>query len=143
MDEFGIIWRVLFGMLLGGVIGFEREYRKKPAGLRTHMLICGAVTLLTTLSFAAVDTLSDQRDVLTVDPIRIIQAIVLGVSFIGAGVIVQGRNDVYNLTSSAGVLFTAAIGISVGLDKFITAAVLTLTVLLVIHMLGTLEKKHF
>ncbi|MFG0334841.1 MAG: MgtC/SapB family protein, partial [Maioricimonas sp. JB049] len=110
------IMLVALAGLLGGVIGFEREIADKPAGLRTHIFVAAAAALLVLLAEGAVDffqqTGSDTQ--IEADPIRIIQAIVIGISFLGAGTIVHRRGEeVEGLTTAASIFLTASIGIAV------------------------------
>lgn len=141
MDQWSVIWHVAIAFALGGLIGIEREVKSKPAGLRTLMLVCGAVTLLAMLSHATLESFSADRDIIMADPIRIIQAIVLGVSFLGAGVIAHAGTEVKNLTTSATILFTAGIGVAVALDQFIIACVLTLAVVAITWIFGIFEDR--
>ena len=86
--QFEIIGEVALAMLLGGVIGFEREMADKPAGFRTQMLVAGAAALLVGLSDAILlRFLAEGKMNVTGDPIRIVEAIVTGISFLGAGTI--------------------------------------------------------
>ena len=110
------LWLVLLAVVLGGIIGWEREHERKPAGLRTHMLVCGAAALFTVLGeiMTRFYYLRFPDEVLNSDPIRVIQAVAVGVSFIGAGTIIQNRGEerVKNLTTAASILFVSAIGFS-------------------------------
>lgn len=130
---------VAFAMVLGGVIGFERETRGRPAGLRTHMLIAGAAALLLGIGDLLAEHFSDEAysELLRVDPIRIIEAVVTAVAFIGAGTIIQhARKDaVLGLTTAASMLLTASIGIAVGLQQFILAIGVTVLAIIVLHVI--------
>lgn len=130
-------------MLLGGIIGIEREYANKPAGLRTHMLIAGAAALLVTLGDAlivrfAVEAPDGQ---IRSDPIRIIEAVITGISFLGAGTIFRhGRSQsVEGLTTAASMLITGGIGIATALGQWITACGATLLTLLVLRVAAIIE----
>jgi len=129
-------------MILGGLVGLDREAARKPAGLRTHMLVSGAAALLVLLGQVMVRNYdATLASLLTSDPIRIIEAIITGVSFLGAGTIIRNRregNQVEGLTTAASLLLAAAIGISVALSQWIVAVGLTLLVLLVLRFLGYL-----
>lgn len=119
--------RVGFAMILGGMIGLEREMIGKPAGMRTHMLIGGASALFTLLGSVITNhfgEISRGVDLIRGDPIRVIQSIVIGISFIGAGTIMQhpDKRKVIYLTSAASVLLTAGIGIAVAVDQLVLAA---------------------
>ncbi len=135
-----------FAMILGGMIGLEREMLGKPAGMRTHMLIGGAASLFTILGSVIINyfgEVSPGVDLIRGDPIRVIQAIVLGISFIGAGTIMQHpeRHKVVYLTSAASILFTAGIGIAVAVDQFVLAAGCVAIVWIVNRGLRYLDKR--
>jgi putative Mg2+ transporter-C (MgtC) family protein len=134
-----IMTRLLLAAVLGGVLGYERESKGKAAGIRTHMLVAMG---------AALFVLVPELDGMGVgDMSRVIQGIVTGIGFLGAGAIIkQGatEGDVQGLTTAAGIWMTAAIGIACGLGRESTAVistVLALTVLaLVPRMFG--RDKH-
>ncbi|MCD6183930.1 MAG: MgtC/SapB family protein [Thermovirga sp.] len=138
--------KVIVAVFLGGIIGVERENIGKPAGMRTHMLIAGASTLFVLLGKVIIInycTSIEQTSFVRGDPIRVIQAIVLGISFIGAGTILQyqERKTVIYLTSAASILFTAAVGICVALNLFLLAAGSVGIVLLINRGLRYFDKK--
>lgn len=143
-QQLWILGQVAVAGLLGGAIGLERELHGKPAGLRTQMLVAAAAALLVELGALLVN-LYEEAGVEQVqsDPIRIIEAVVTGISFIGAGSILfhRGESRIEGVTTAATLLFTAAIGISVGLHQLVLAVGLTLLVLVVLITLGRLERK--
>lgn len=126
-----ILTRLVLAALLGGVLGYERENRGKAAGIRTHMLVAMGAALFVLVPQQAGMTVPDLS--------RVIQGIVAGIGFLGAGAIVKHRSedDVRGLTTAAGVWMTAAIGIACGLGRESTALLSTLLTLLV---LGGLPK---
>lgn len=129
---------------LGAVLGLEREIARKPAGLRTHILVSVASTLFVLLGLDLVDEFRDQvGGSVRSDPIRVIQAIVIGVSFLGAGTIMRDRDDgrVEGLTTAASILVTAAVGIAVALDRAALAAGVALGLAATIFVLGRLEER--
>jgi putative Mg2+ transporter-C (MgtC) family protein len=133
---------VFIACLLSGAIGYEREIRDKPAGLRTHMIVGGASALLVGLANVSVSVnLSKYQEVLDVDPIRIIQAIIIGISFIGAGTILKGRGDknISYLTTSATILFSSSLGICVALQQYILAVGVTIMVVLINNVFRNLK----
>lgn len=140
-------WEILAGfalaMLLGGLIGFEREAANKPAGFRTHMLVAGAGSLFAGLAFALVERSVEfaWADVVAADPVRILQAVVIGVSFLGTGTIVRGRRpaDVQGLTTAASLLVSSGIGVAAALRQFVLAIGVTRLVAIVLRLLGRLE----
>ncbi len=128
-----IILRLLLATALGAGIGYQRERANKPAGLRTHALICLGSALFTVVSiFGFTDG---------VDPSRVAAAVVTGIGFIGAGVIFRGmRGDrVMGLTTAASVWVAAAIGLAAGVGMYLVAtimAVLTVLVLMIPKVRG-------
>lgn len=128
---------------LGGLIGIERQIADKPAGIRTHMLVCAASALLMVLGDAVVDAFHQDRATqsISADPVRIIQAIVVGISFLGAGTIVyHGKAQVEGLTTAASILLTAGLGIAVGARQFTLAVGVTILALVVLAAVGYLER---
>ena len=123
-----VIIRLLGAMVLGGLVGIQRERTHKPAGLRTHMLVCLGTAAFVT-SCGAVGMAFDAQS-------RVIQGIVTGLGFIGAGSILKlsQEHEIRGLTTAAGVWMTAAIGVTIGLGALgiaILATVLTLVILAV------------
>jgi putative Mg2+ transporter-C (MgtC) family protein len=144
--QFEIIGEVALAMLLGGVIGFEREMADKPAGFRTQMLVAGAAALLVGLGDAVLlRFLAEGKTNVTGDPIRIVEAIVTGISFLGAGTIFRrsSSEQVQGLTTAASILLCAAVGISVALRQFVLAIGVTLLALIVLRGLTGIEKRMF
>jgi putative Mg2+ transporter-C (MgtC) family protein len=139
-----ILAYVALAMFLGGLVGLDREAARKPAGLRTHMLVSGAAALLVLLGHVMVKNYDTKlASLLTSDPIRIIEAVITGVSFLGAGTIIRNRDagQVEGLTTAASLLLAAAIGISVALAQFVVALGLTILILLVLRLLGYVENR--
>ena len=142
--QFEIIGEVALAMLLGGVIGFEREMADKPAGFRTQMLVAGASALLVGLGDALLlRFLVEGRSSVTADPIRIVEAIVTGVSFLCAGTIFRrsSSEQVQGLTTAASLLLCASVGISVALRQFVLAVGVTFLALIVLRGLPGIEKR--
>lgn len=141
--QFWSVLKVASAMLLGGFIGLERELASKPAGLRTHMLVTGSAALLVVLGDYMIQYYGSSSFVAAIqtDPIRIIEAIITGISFLGAGTIIFRRGDeiVEGLTTAASILFAAAIGIAVALNQFLMAAILTGMVITILYALGFIE----
>ena len=128
--------------LLGGVIGAEREFAGKPAGLRTHMLVCAAAALMI-LATSVVNTFQEREahNVIRADPVRVIHAIVIGISFLGAGTIVHEKGlSVEGLTTAASILLTAGIGIAVAVENIYLAIGTTIMALLVLLLVGFAER---
>jgi putative Mg2+ transporter-C (MgtC) family protein len=145
LSQFGILARIALAMLLGAIIGLDRELASKPAGLRTHMLVCGAAALLVALGGILTDFFTQQTGdrLVQSDPVRIIEAVITGVSFLGAGTIIRNREegDVAGLTTAASLLFAAAVGISVAMAQWVLAVGSTVLVLLTLRVLPVFESR--
>lgn len=139
-----VLAEVLLAMLLGGLIGFERELAGKSAGLRTHMMIAGAAALLVALGDVLTQRFHSESGIrVTTDPIRIVEAVVTGVSFLGAGMIFRGggKTEVQGLTTASGILLTAGLGICVALRQLVLAIGLTLITMLILRGLMWFERR--
>ncbi len=148
-----VLLSTAYAMLLGGVIGFERELKNRPAGFRTHMLVAGAAALLVGLGDLVADpfTALHSETLLRIDPIRLIEAVVSAVGFLGAGVIfrrAQGEG-IAGITTATSLLMVATIGIAAGLHaQFLAlgATAITLSVLVVLSWVerraGTREEER-
>lgn len=128
-----VVIRLLAAAVLGGAIGFEREQKGKPAGFRTHIL----VTLGTCVAVLAGTGYGMNSDGVS----RVIQGLVTGIGFIGAGSIIKQRDEghVHGLTTSAGIWVAAAIGIAVGLGELGLAILTTVIALIVLAIIGKVE----
>lgn len=131
-----LLIKLLLAVLLGGIIGFEREVAGKPAGLRTNILICVGATLLMDVSTRIGLTAGGAR---IGDPGRIAAQVVSGVGFIGAGTIMQAQGTVTGLTSAATIWVVAAIGLTVGAGYYVEGIGAGLLVTFVLAGLGNLE----
>jgi putative Mg2+ transporter-C (MgtC) family protein len=142
--QFQILAYVGLAMVLGAVIGFEREIEDKPAGLRTHMLVAGAAALFVALGGVVVRRFGVGlgNDLVRSDPVRIIQAVVTGVSFLGAGTILRhgAKHHVEGLTTAASILFAAAVGVCVALSQLVLAVGVTVLVLFTLRGVGFVQR---
>jgi putative Mg2+ transporter-C (MgtC) family protein len=132
---------LVLALLAGALVGAEREAAEKPAGLRTHMLVAAGATLFVAIGDALVRGIDPGSATLRGDPIRILEALVTGVSFLGAGTILrrERRGAVEGLTTAASLLVTAAIGAAIALDQFLLAAGATAITFVVLRLLPRLE----
>jgi putative Mg2+ transporter-C (MgtC) family protein len=143
--ELQILAYVALAMVLGALIGLEREFKDKPAGLRTHILVAGSSALLVALG----DVIATQfeidlgQQVIQADPTRIMEAVIIGISFVGAGTIIRSREggEVEGLTTAASLLVASGIGISVVLSQFVLAVGVTILALITLRVLSYLEKR--
>ncbi len=142
--QFQILIYVALAVLLGAAIGLEREIEDKPAGLRTHMLVAGAAALLVALGDVIIQhfNVALGSELVRSDPTRIIQAVVTGVSFLGAGTIIRHSftRRVEGLTTAASILFAAAVGVCVALSQLVLAVGVTALVLVTLRGVGRAEK---
>ncbi len=106
--------RILLSAILGFLIGLDREYKKKPAGVKTYMYVTVACTLLTIISVVSVEKYGELNHLVRMDPLRLAAQIVSGLGFLGAGVILKDGLEIRGLTSAAMILFAGGIGIGVG-----------------------------
>jgi putative Mg2+ transporter-C (MgtC) family protein len=132
MPPLDLLWRLLLAAGLGAALGLEREYRRKPAGLRTNILIAVGSALLSTLSIAIVDRYGGTPD-------RIAAQVVTGIGFLGTGVILRSGRTVTGMTTAASIWVNAAIGIAVGAGEFAMATMTTVLMLIVLIVLPPLE----
>jgi putative Mg2+ transporter-C (MgtC) family protein len=141
------LWPVIgvaFAMVLGGAVGYERELKNRPAGFRTHMLVAGAATFLVELGeLLLFDTHYRSLPGINVDPLRLVEAVVSGVAFIGAGTIFATRNGetVGGITTAASLLMVSIVGVAVGFGYWLLALAITVLTLLVLTMLNLVEGK--
>ncbi|WP_086995211.1 MgtC/SapB family protein [Rhizobium sullae] len=147
LPETGIHYSVIFARLigaivLGGIIGFEREVRDHPAGLRTHILVSLAAALFGIISIEAVQvpSFADDQQV-RIDPLRVIEAVTAGVAFLAAGMIVFSRGRVKGLTTGAGMWLSGAIGLAVGFGYWPVAFFATAAAVCVLFALGKMEQR--
>ena len=137
--------RLLLAAIFGAAIGFEREWRNRPAGLRTHILVCVAAATFAILTIeiihAPMFTTDALGDAVKVDPIRVVEAVTAGVAFLAAGVVIFTRGQVHGLTTGAGMWLAGAIGVACGLGLWQIALFATLIALVVLALLYAFESK--
>lgn len=130
-----IFVRLIAALLVGGIIGFQREASGKPAGLRTHMLVC----MGTALFVLAAGEVGMQQDAMS----RVVQGLATGIGFLGAGAILklESSRRIQGLTTAAGIWMTAALGVAIGLGQLGTAAIGTAFAWIVLAILIKLDKQ--
>ena len=128
------ILRLGGALLIGFLIGLEREISRKPAGLRTHMLVSLASSLFTILSLSS--AFGDGA----ADPTRIASQIVVGIGFVGAGVIISSGGQIKGVTTAASLWITAAMGMAMGLGEYLLAAVAARFTLVTLLVIGVWER---
>ena len=146
-EEIVIVVRVLAAVVVGALIGFERTFHGRPAGFRTHSLVCLASALLMLVTVYQNEWMTVvPLDAIRTDPTRMAQGIMTGIGFLGAGVIFKEGLTVRGLTTAASIWITAAIGILIGIGFHFAAtlgAIATLTVLAVFRFVERRLPKEF
>ncbi len=120
------------------IVGWERERRDKPAGLRTHMLVGVGAAAFYIVAFEILSR-GFTADGLRVDPIRVVEGLIGGIGFLGAGAIIQGRGDVRGLTTAAGIWVAGAIGLACGAGFYAIAAMVAAFVFAILRIVGWFE----
>jgi putative Mg2+ transporter-C (MgtC) family protein len=131
-----LVARLLMSILCGAMIGMEREWAGKGAGLRTLILICMGATL-----YMGVSELLSFKTPIPYDASRIASQVVVGVGFLGAGAIIMGRGRVHGLTTAATIWVTAAIGLIIGLGYPFFGLLVTAIVLVILILLRIVERR--
>ena len=131
--------RLALAALFGAVIGIEREWRNRAAGLRTHMLTALSAAVFTVLTGEILFSEVAKSEVAQADPIRVIEAVTSGVAFLAAGAIIQNRDRVRGLTTGAGMWLAGALGVAAGLGQFVIGALAAVLGLVIIAVIGRLE----
>ncbi len=141
--DINVLIQILVVCVLSGLLGWERESAGKAAGLRTHILVGVASVLFTVVGEFMAVSFRAYGDHVRFDAANLVGAIVTGISFLGAGMIFfkKGQNDVHGLTTAAGIVTTAAIGILVGLERYFLAAGSTAIVFVVLRFVNIFEVK--
>ena len=129
-----IFLRLFLAVVCGTIIGLEREVRDKAAGLRTHVLVCIGACLFGMLGL---ELTASYRDA---DILRLAQGLLIGVGFLGAGVIMREGASIRGLTTAAGIWVMGAVGLAIGVGSYYIALVGTLFSFLTIALFGKVEK---
>ena len=131
---FGLGIEIVTGLILGGLVGLDREQKMKNAGIKTNILICIGSTLYTSISYIIHNQHATAQN--PGDPQRIAAQIVSGIGFLGAGAIMRDGGNVIGLTTAATIWVVAAIGVTIGFGYPLVATIFTLTILSVLRLLG-------
>ncbi len=142
--ELIFIGRLMLAMVLGGIIGLERELKNHSAGFRTHILVTvgSCVFMLVSVSMPVIITAMPNGTVNNVDPSRIAAQVVSGIGFLGAGAIIQAKGRrIHGLTTAASLWVVAAIGLAVGAGLYLTSIIATIMLLIILTSFSRLESK--
>jgi putative Mg2+ transporter-C (MgtC) family protein len=133
-----VLIRILLAFLLSGAIGIEREYGNRPAGLRTHILVCMGSTLVMLVSFHIFEIFKGQTDL---DPARLGAQVISGIGFLGAGTILKEGPTIRGLTTAAALWVAACIGLAVGAGFYFGAVVITVVIVITLTVVNRLENR--
>ena len=140
-QHYTMMARVMLAVLIGGFIGLERAHHGRPAGLRTHTLVCVSSCLLMLLTEFQWDLFANKPpDSLRVDPTRMGQGIMTGIGFLGAGVIMKEKFTVRGLTTAGSIWMTASIGIIIGIGMYVAAVFTAVITIVILSMFRWIEK---
>lgn len=140
--DFQIIIQLLLAAVLGGLMGLEREYKRKEAGLRTYSLVCLGAAFFTIISFEIFRSFNSQSGI-DFDPARIVGQIVLGIGFLGAGLIIFRGSHIEGLTTAAGLWVAAAVGAAIGAKLYFPAVFVSFLAIGILAGLRLIEEKAF
>ena len=132
-----MVMRLLLTLVLGGLVGLERQVHRRDAGLRTHILVALGSCLIMLTSLYVFDIYKEQ---VSLDPVRIAAGVVTGIGFLGAGTIIRSPDGVKGLTTAASLWVVAGIGLAVGVGFNKIAIYATVLVLIVLHFLRFVEE---
>jgi len=147
MDDLGLILttnnliKIMVSIFLGALIGLEREYHGRPAGLRTHILVSLAATLLIIGSHYLPSIIADTafKGNYVIDPARMAAGIITGIGFLGAGVVLKTKDYIRGVTTAACIWFSASVGVIVGMGLLLLSTISTIIALVILVLLARLE----
>lgn len=150
MKFYQIIARLLMSIIVGGIIGYEREFKNRPAGFRTHTLVCVGATII---SMIQINTIEETKQIIIDYPVlqgalkadigRMGAQVITGVGFLGAGTIIHEKGLVKGLTTAATIWVVACIGLAIGLGYYSMSIIATVSVFICLVVLKAMEKKLF
>ena len=139
--EGALLCRVAAAIGLAAPLGWEREQRDRPAGLRTHLLVAASAATFIVVAESWIGRFEGDPDHLRLDPLRAIEAVAASIGFLGAGTIFRSKEGIHGLTTAASLLATAAIGVLCGTGHYVLAVGITTLVLVVLVPIHWLERR--
>lgn len=150
MTSSDILIRLLLAVIVGGAIGYEREYKNRPAGFRTHILVCVGATVVSLIQMemihdvmALIGTNPALAEALKIDMGRLGAAVISGIGFLGAGTILQTKGSVKGLTTAASLWMVASVGLAIGMGYYLIGLVTGLIIVIVLLFLGKVQERLF
>jgi putative Mg2+ transporter-C (MgtC) family protein len=141
VPTYEIILRLLLGAIIGGIIGFEREAHGRAAGFRTQLIVCVAAVLIMIISENYYFYIQDLDPTFRIDPARISSGALVGIGFLGAGVIIKSGFAVRGLTTAASIWIVSAIGLAIGAGLYLEGATTAIITIIALVILRKIEKK--
>ncbi|GMQ64259.1 MgtC/SapB family protein [Vallitalea maricola] len=148
MEEYEVIIRIVIAILVGGLIGYERQITNRPAGFRTHILVCVGAAVVSIIQIESVErTIAliqekpELANALKADIGRMGAQVITGVGFLGAGTIIREKGLVKGLTTAASIWVVACIGLAIGLGMYVITAASTIGVFISLVILKKVEDK--
>jgi len=135
-----ILVRLVMAAGLAMLLGLERELRGKPAGLRSHMLVSVGASAFILIGLHILMTTAEGDPSARIDPSRIVEGVIGGIGFLGAGCIIQSRGSVQGITTGASIWISGAIGVACGLGTLVLASMVTVLALIIVVVLGRFER---
>ncbi|CDF58455.1 MgtC/SapB family protein [Thermobrachium celere] len=132
-----VVFKLILSLLLGGIVGYEREFKNRPAGLRTHVLVCLGATLVQIISIDYYKV----NGVTNYDPMRLGAQVISGIGFLGAGTILKEGVNVKGLTTAASIWAVACIGLAVGSGLYFEGIITTLFIYFCLRWFKKIEKR--
>jgi putative Mg2+ transporter-C (MgtC) family protein len=136
-----MVIRLVAAAVLSSIIGLERELRGRPAGLRTHMLVALGSASFLLVGYEILFATATGDPSAQIDPTRIVEGVIGGIGFLGAGSIIQSRGSVHGITTGAAIWIAGAIGVACATGNLVLAALVTAIALVIVVVMGFFEKK--
>lgn len=136
-----MLTRMVAAMVCGGIIGLDRELRGKPAGFRTLMLVSLASAIFMIITFKLMQLSADIYENVNPDPIRVIEAVITGIAFLGAGAIIQSRGNVQHMTTGATIWLAGSAGVACGAGYLVIGAMTTVLGFIIVAVIGYAERR--
>ncbi|WP_411170442.1 MgtC/SapB family protein [Clostridium sp. MB05] len=143
-----IIIRLIFSVFVGGIIGYERERKRRAAGLRTHILVCVGATIISLLqidignkAIAIIEANKDLSEIIKIDYGRLGAQVITGVGFIGAGAIVHTKGNIKGLTTAATLWVVACLGLTIGMGEYYVSIFGAIIIVITLVFLKSIENR--
>lgn len=148
LDIKDIFTRLLLSLIVGGIVGYERERKNRAAGLRTHILVCLGATIISLLqidiankAIAMASANNELSEVIKVDYSRLGAQVITGVGFIGAGAIIRTKGNIKGLTTAATLWVVSCLGLAIGMGEYYISVLGVIIIVIVLVFLKIIEDK--